>query len=197
MAARKKGPTTPSAPADEAPASPAKAATAAAGKAAAKRSRPVNASPATPELPLEASQSKAAQAVLRAADAAVEANTSPSPSYPAGHLFGAGAESAREAFARAEAASAEIRARVAATASTTTQGAMELNGKVIEAWRAQGEIAMDLWRQTLQSRSLSDAVRLQASGVRQSYETAIAHWREVAEATTRLVGAAVPPSDAR
>ncbi|HEV2559069.1 MAG TPA: phasin family protein [Microvirga sp.] len=197
MAARKKGPSkTVELSAGAAPAPAAKVAPKAVSKSGAKRSKAATAASLTAELPLEVTRSEAARAVLQAANEAVEATAARTLVPSTGYVFEAGVEGAREAYARALAASAELRARAASTASATTQGAMELNGKVLEAWRVQGEIAIDLWRGTLQSRSLSDAVRLQTSGLRQAYESAVAHWRDVAEATTRLVGVTVPSSAA-
>jgi hypothetical protein len=112
---------------------------------------------------------------------------------PATRLMEIGAEQAREAYARAQATTASLREAMAETASATTRGALEVNGKVIDAWRAQSDAALDLLHSTLRATSLSDAIRLQTSGARQVYETAATHWKDVAESTTRWFGAAVKP----
>lgn len=110
---------------------------------------------------------------------------------PATRLMEIGAEQAREVYARAQATTASLREAMAETASATTRGALEVNGKVIDAWRAQSDAALDLFQSTLRATSLSDAIRLQTSGARQVYETAATHWKDVAESTTRWLGSAV------
>lgn len=75
-------------------------------------------------------------------------------------------------------------------ANTATGALAELNGKVFELWRAQGEAAVDLWRSTVSAGSLSEAVRVQTSGFRQSYETNISRWKDIAETATRAMGQA-------
>ena len=112
---------------------------------------------------------------------------------PATRLMEIGAEQAREAYARAQATTASLREAFAETANATTRGALEVNGKVIDAWRAQSDAALDLFQSTLRATSLSDAIRLQTSGARQVYETAATHWKDVAESTTRWFGSAVKP----
>ena len=78
----------------------------------------------------------------------------------------------------------------------STRGALELNGKVLDAVRAQSDATFELWRSTLTAGSFSEAVRAQASGARQLYETTATHWRDVAETTTRWLGSTVKPIQA-
>jgi hypothetical protein len=157
-----------------------KAAPKAAIKTATKRSKPVKAA-------------EIQDATVRAAKGVVETATVGALVAPATRLMEAGADQAREAYARAQATSEQIRQTVAEAATATTRGAAEINGKVFDAWRAQSEIALDLWRQALAAESVSEAIRLQTSGARQVYETAAAHWKDVAETTNRWLGATVKP----
>jgi hypothetical protein len=64
---------------------------------------------------------------------------------------------------------------------------------VLEAWRAQSDVALDLWSSTLAADSFSEAVRVQTSGARQAYDSAALHWKDVAETTNRWFGAALWP----
>ena len=78
----------------------------------------------------------------------------------------------------------------AKSANSPTGALVELNGKVLELWRAQGEAAVDLWRSTVSAGSLAEAVRVQTSGFRQSYETNLSRWKDIAETATRAMGQA-------
>ena len=77
--------------------------------------------------------------------------------------------------------------------SVATNGALEVNDKVLDAWRAQSDAVLDLWRSALTADNLPDAVRLQASSAREAYVVAANHWKDVAESTTRWFGAAFNP----
>jgi len=81
--------------------------------------------------------------------------------------------------------------REAATAST--RGAWEVNDKMIEAFRVQSDVALDLWSSTLSAGSLPEALRVQTSGLRQAYETTAAQWKDIAETTARWFGRSVEP----
>jgi hypothetical protein len=105
----------------------------------------------------------------------------------------AGTEQARQAYARAQATSQTLRQAVTETAAATGQGVLEVNGKVIDAMRAQSDAAFDLWRTTLTAGSVSEAIRAQTSGTRQVYETATTQWKDVAEATNRLLTTMMKP----
>ncbi len=103
-----------------------------------------------------------------------------------------GAEQARAAFARASTNSETLRDAVAQSAVVATQGLVELNGKVLDVMRSQGEAALAIWRSALQAGSLSDTIATHSQGVRQAYE-ATTRWREVAETTARLMSDAAKP----
>ena len=133
--------------------------------------------------PEAAAKAAGTRAASRAAEAAASAQT----------LAAAGADQAKETYERGQAATASFRHAVAETAAATTKGVLEVNAKVLEAWRAQSDAALDLWRLTLAAESFSDAVRVQTSGARQAYDSVAHHWKDVAETTNRWFGAAMRP----
>lgn len=139
---------------------------------------------------------------VRAADAAPEARptvetlnavAAPGRAVAPARLFEAGTEQARAVYSRAQATTTQLRDAVTETATATTRGALEVNDKVLDALRAQSDAAFDLWRSTLTAGSFAEAVRVQATGARAVYETAATHWRDVAETTTRWIGASMKP----
>lgn len=86
-----------------------------------------------------------------------------------------------------------LRGAMSESATRTAQGALEVHGKMIEAFRAQGDAAFDLWRATLAAGSLSEAIRLQASGVRQAYDMAASHWHDMARTTAKWLDSSTKP----
>jgi len=68
-------------------------------------------------------------------------------------------------------------------------GWAELNGKMLNLMRSQTEANFALWRSTLGAGSLSEAIRIQTTGIREAYETTAAQWRDIAETAARLMGA--------
>lgn len=104
-----------------------------------------------------------------------------------------GAEHARDAIGRARDTRESLQQAVAHSATAAAQGMLEVNGKVLDLLRAQSDAAFELWRSTLTARSLSEAVRVQTSGIRQAYEATTSHAKDVAEAATRAIGDAVKP----
>jgi hypothetical protein len=101
------------------------------------------------------------------------------------------AETVAAPAARLMATGESLRRAVAETTTATTRGAFEVNSKLIDAVRAQSDAAFDLWRSTVTAKSLSEAIRIQASGVRHAYETAATHWKDLADSTTRWFGSTV------
>jgi hypothetical protein len=112
---------------------------------------------------------------------------------PAARLVDAAAEQTLQAHARIQTSNAALRNAVSETTTAATSTVLEVNGKVIDAVRAQSDAAIELWRSTMSAGSLSEVVRLQTSGARQAYETAANHWKDVAETTTRWFSAAIKP----
>jgi hypothetical protein len=112
---------------------------------------------------------------------------------PAARLVDAAAEQTLQAHARVQTGNVALRNAVSETTTAATSTVLEVNGKVIDAVRAQSDAAIELWRSTMSAGSLSEVVRLQTSGARQAYETAANHWKDVAETTTRWFSAAMKP----
>lgn len=104
-----------------------------------------------------------------------------------------GAEQARNAVGRARDTRESLQQAVAHSAAAAANGMLELNGKVIDLLRAQSDAAFELWRSTVTAGSLSEAVRVQTSGIRQAYEATTTHAKDVAEAATRAIGDTVKP----
>jgi hypothetical protein len=166
---------------------------------ATKTSKPVKAAEKALEVPAvvaAAALSDAAAITVDAVKDAIEATALETIVAPATRLMETGADQAREAYARARATSEQIRQTMTETATATTRGALEINSKVLDAWRAQSDVTIALWRQALAAGSVSEAIVLQANGARQIYETAATHWKDVAETTTRWIGASVKPLQA-
>jgi hypothetical protein len=166
---------------------------------ATKTSKPVKAAEKALEVPAvvaAAPLSDAAAVTVDAVKDAIEATALETIVAPATRLMETGADQAREAYARARATSEQIRQTMTETATATTCGALEINGKVLDAWRAQSDVTIALWRQALAAGSVSEVIVLQANGARQIYETAATHWKDVAETTTRWIGASVKPLQA-
>lgn len=67
-------------------------------------------------------------------------------------------------------------------------GWAELNTKMLNLMRSQTEANLAIWRSTLGAGSLSEAIRMQTSGVREAYEATAAQWRDIAETAARLMG---------
>src|SRR3954470_20756806 len=56
----------------------------------------------------------------------------------------------KETYARTQVATASLRQVVAETTTATTAGALEINDKVLDAFRAQSDAVLDLWRSALE-----------------------------------------------
>jgi hypothetical protein len=171
----------------------AKAAAKSATKSAAK---PHKAAAPLFDAPLPESVTSALQAAEAMAPFAGSIPAVPPPEdmiVPAARIMEAGVQQARQTYARAQTAGETLRQAMNETAQATARGALEVNGKVMEALRAQSDAAFDAWRSALTAGSLSEAISLQASGVRQVYETAATRWKDVAETTQQWMGASVKP----
>ena len=104
-----------------------------------------------------------------------------------------GAEQARNVIGRARDTRESLQQAVTHSATAAAHGMLELNGKVIDLLRAQSDAAFELWRSALTAGSLSEAVRVQTSGLRQAYEATATHAKDVAETATRAIGDTVKP----
>ena len=86
-----------------------------------------------------------------------------------------------------------LRQAVRAAASVSAQGALEVNGKIIDALQSQSHVALDLWRTAIGATDLPQAFQAQTSATRQAYETASAQWRDIAETTARWMTRSFEP----
>jgi len=86
-----------------------------------------------------------------------------------------------------------IRQAMRETVAASAKGALEVNGKVIEALQIQSHAAIDLWRTALDNSKRPEGFKAQAGAARQAFETASAPWKDVAEATARWMTRSVQP----
>lgn len=194
-------------------AEPKKAAKPAAAKFVAKAPKPTPAKPApariatklpvaarpAPALAATASTAKSAPlaTAIKAAEAVLPGGgilpSAEKAIAPLATALEAGADQARAAFARARASGDSVRQAVSDSTSATTRGIVELNGKVIDLLRAQGDATIELWRSAVTAGSLSEAVRAQSTGLRQAYEATAVQWKDIAETATRVAVEAAKP----
>jgi hypothetical protein len=156
------------------------------------RAAKASAKPAIKRSPRVESAATASKGKATPAPAASSANGAAAAFPSPFAAVAVGAEQARAALERASTNSETLRDAVAQSAVVATQGLVELNGKVLDVMRSQGEAALAIWRSALQAGSLSDRIATQSRGVRQAYE-ATTRWREVAETTARLMSDAAKP----
>jgi hypothetical protein len=86
-----------------------------------------------------------------------------------------------------------LRQAVSEAVTVTAKGALEVNGKIIEALTAQSDAILELWRSALAAPHLSEAIRVQTSGTRQAYENASAQLRDIAETTAHWYNKSIEP----
>jgi hypothetical protein len=86
-----------------------------------------------------------------------------------------------------------LRQAVRAAASVSAQGALEVNGKIIDALQSQSHVALDLWRTAIGAADLPQALQAQTSATREAYEAASAQWRDIAETTARWMTRSFEP----
>lgn len=79
------------------------------------------------------------------------------------------------------------------SATVSAQGALEVNGKIIEALHSQGHAAIDLWRNALDSADLQTALKAQTQAAREALETASAQWKDIAETTAQWMTKSFEP----
>jgi hypothetical protein len=102
-------------------------------------------------------------------------------------------EAARQATTRIKASRETLRLAITEAATASSHGVLEVNDKMIDAFRAQSDVAIELWRSAMSAGSLTEAIRVQVDGARQAYETASAQWKDIAETTTRWIDRSVQP----
>jgi hypothetical protein len=86
-------------------------------------------------------------------------------------------------FSSAKKQSDAFRQAVSEAVTVSAKGALEVNGKIIDALTVQSSAALDLWRSAISPAPLPEALKAQSQATRQAYETASAQWKDIAEST--------------
>jgi len=86
-----------------------------------------------------------------------------------------------------------LRQAMSEAVAASTKGALELNGKIIDALNAQRDVAIDLWRTALSPSPLPETFKAQSHATRQAYEAASAQWKDIAETTALWVTKSLEP----
>ncbi|MBM1169898.1 phasin family protein [Microvirga arabica] len=76
-----------------------------------------------------------------------------------------------------------FRQAVGEAVTASAKGALEVNGKIIDALNVQSSAALDLWRSAFSPAPLPEALKAQSQATRQAYEAASAQWKDIAEST--------------
>jgi hypothetical protein len=86
-----------------------------------------------------------------------------------------------------------LRQAMRESATVSAKGALEVNGKIIEALHSQGHAAIELWRSTLDNRDLQTAFKAQTQAAREAFETASAQWKDIAETSAQWMTKSFEP----
>jgi hypothetical protein len=198
--ARGKGRTKADAPAADAVAKPLakaarkpKAATASEAAPALFDAQPIPAAVAAPSPPPPPSLIETIVAPIAALGVTAEAPVAETLLAPVKAALGTGTESARTFYAKAQETGDTLRNAMSESAAAASRGLVELNGQMLDLVRAQSDATLSVWRSALAAGSMSEAIRLQTSGVRQVYETSAGHWKAIAETAGRTADAAMRP----
>jgi hypothetical protein len=76
-----------------------------------------------------------------------------------------------------------FRQAVGEAVTASAKGALEVNGKIIDALTIQSTAALDLWRSAISPAPLPEALKAQSQATREAYEAASAQWKDIAEST--------------
>ncbi len=86
-----------------------------------------------------------------------------------------------------------LRHAMSEAVTVSAQGALEVNGKIIDALHSQRDAAIDLWRTAISASHLPGALQAQTSAARQAYEAASAQWKDIAETAARWATRSLEP----
>lgn len=112
--------------------------------------------------------------------------TSPAP-------VAATVQKAEEVFSTVRSQGDALRLAMRESANVSAKGALEVNGKIIEALHSQGHAAIELWRSALDNRDLQTAFKTQTQAAREAFETASAQWKDIAETTAQWMTKSFEP----
>jgi hypothetical protein len=120
----------------------------------------------------------AAAETAETAETLVEASPAPQVLAPTVQPIETGA-----IFSSARKQGDAIRQAMSEAVAASAKGALEVNGKIIEALNIQSNAALDLWRSAIKPSPLPEAFQAQTNATRQAYQTASEQWKGVAETT--------------
>jgi len=86
-------------------------------------------------------------------------------------------------FSSAKQQSDAFRQAVGEAVTASAKGALEVNGKIIDALTIQSSTALDLWRSAINPAPLPEALKAHSQATRQAYEAASAQWKDIVEST--------------
>jgi hypothetical protein len=86
-------------------------------------------------------------------------------------------------FSSAQKQSDAFRQAVGEAVTVSAKGALEVNGKIIDALTIQSSTALDLWRSAINPAPLPEALKAHSQATRLAYEAASAQWKDIAEST--------------
>jgi hypothetical protein len=98
-----------------------------------------------------------------------------------------------EVFSTVRSQGDALRHAMRESATVSAKGALEVNGKIIEALHSQGHAAIELWRSALDSKDLQSALKTQTLAAREVFETASAQWKDIAETTAQWMTKSFEP----
>ncbi|KFG67165.1 hypothetical protein [Microvirga sp. BSC39] len=130
---------------------------------------------ASPELKADLIELAAAPAAP-----ALEAVTAAKPATPP-KVVEVEPVAAEALFSSAKKQSDAFRHAVGEAVTVSAKGALEVNGKIIDALTIQSSAALDLWRSAISPAPLPEALKAQSQATRLAYEAASAQWKDVAE----------------
>jgi hypothetical protein len=102
-------------------------------------------------------------------------------------------EKTEEVFSTVRSQGDALRHAMRESASVSAKGALEVNGKIIEALHSQGHAAIELWRSALDSKDLQSAFKTQTLAAREVFETASTQWKDIAETTAQWMTKSFEP----
>jgi phasin family protein len=100
---------------------------------------------------------------------------------------------AEEVFSTVRNQGDALRHAMRESATVSAKGALEVNGKIIEALHSQGHAAIELWRSALDSKDPQTAFKTQTQAAREAFETASAQWKDIAETTAQWMTKSFEP----
>jgi len=96
-------------------------------------------------------------------------------------------------FSSAKKQSDVLRQAMSEAVTASAKGALEVNGKIIDAMNTQRNVALDFWRSAISPSPLPEALKAQSHATKQAYEAASAQWKDIAETTALWFSRSIEP----